>query len=510
MAEELTAELKAALAEGDPREVARLIAAGADVHYRDEEGYDALVHAVHGRDVERDARLIELLEVLIAAGVDLHGVTRYQESGLRVLSRLGRFDGVKRLLDAGADKGQLQWTPLIEAVALGSAADVGREIAAGGGAALEEVDWWSRTAWLVALVVGDRAKVELLRAAGANVNACGRAGQRPLIYAIQGHHPELVRWLLDIGQAVDGSDDFGTTPLMRAVDDEDLACVEVLLAAGADLARDAAGTALSRAGDRTIAMRLLEAGADPKDLPFEGRRALLGLPPWRDDALMTATRQAFRRGRTRSFGASNPERANQPFWQSMIRSGMTAWAAAKRFEPGKRQGGPPVWCAQRFGQSLTFLPDGRVVQIGGEHEDYYDVDFCIYNDVFVHALDGSIAIYGYPEADFPPTDFHTATLVDDHIYVIGSLGYAGARRFGETPLHRLDVRSFRMERLSATGDAPGWIFRHRAIAVSPREIAVSGGTIATLDGDKQSDAENGETYVLDLERLRWRRGAGAS
>jgi hypothetical protein len=28
-----------------------------------------------------------------------------------------------------------------------------------------------------------------------------------------------------------------------------------------------------------------------------------------------------------------------------------------------------VWCAQRFGQSLSFLPDGRVIQIAGEHED---------------------------------------------------------------------------------------------------------------------------------------------
>jgi hypothetical protein len=36
---------------------------------------------------------------------------------------------------------------------------------------------------------------------------------------------------------------------------------------------------------------------------------------------------------------------------------------------------------QRFGQSLTFLPDGRAVQIGGEHVDFYYPVFCIYNDV---------------------------------------------------------------------------------------------------------------------------------
>ena len=61
--------------------------------------------------------------------------------------------------------------------------------------------------------------------------------------------------------------------------------------------------------------------------------------------------------------------------------------------------------AQRFGQSLTLLPDGPALQFGGEHEDYYDPDFCIYNDVFVHEGDGSITIYGYPESAFPPRVF---------------------------------------------------------------------------------------------------------
>jgi hypothetical protein len=112
----------------------------------------------------------------------------------------------------------------------------------------------------------------------------------------------------------------------------------------------------------------------------------------------------------------------------------------------------------RFGQSITCLPDGRVVQIGGEHEDYYDPDFCIYNDVFVHGSEGSIAIFGYPEAVFPPTDFHTATLVDGAIYLIDSLGYVGTRRYGQTPVHRLDVGTYRMERQDASGEQPGWIY----------------------------------------------------
>jgi ankyrin repeat protein len=496
-------ELQAALHDGDPRKVEALIAAGADVRYRDENGYTALIDCVHGRDVARDDRLLDLLRLLLANGVDASAVTSYHESALRVSSRLGRFDAVALLLDAGADPSQLGWTPLIEAVALRSLDDVRALV--GAGAALEDVDWSSRTAFLVALLKGDLDAARLLAGAGANVNARGRVGQPALFFAIAGHHPDVLRWLLETGHDVDGTDDYGTTPLMEAVENDDLACIEILLAAGADVARADGETALKRAPTRAIVLRLLESGADPQELSSGGRRALLGLPPDGDAGLLACTADDFRRARTRRFGTTNPERIDEPFWLGMIRAGICAYSGARLFEPARQHGSPPVWCADRFGQSLTFLPDGRILQIAGEHEDYYDPDFCIYNDVFVHAPDGSIAIYGYPEADFPPTDFHTATLVGDHIYVVGSLGYSGTRRFGETPLYRLDVRSLRMERLAATGPAPGWIFKHRAILVGPHEIQISSGEIATEANGREANAPNTDTFVLDVARLRWRR-----
>src|SRR5438552_12778485 len=98
------ADLRTALGEGDPQRVRALIEAGADVRYKRDHAYDALLDAVHGRDVARDPRLLELLALLAAHGVDLSGVSVYGESGLRVLSRLGRFDAARLLLDAGADK----------------------------------------------------------------------------------------------------------------------------------------------------------------------------------------------------------------------------------------------------------------------------------------------------------------------------------------------------------------------------------------------------------------------
>src|SRR6185312_15079372 len=101
-----------------------------------------------------------------------------------------------------------------------------------------------------------------------------------------------------------------------------------------------------------------------------------------------------------------------------------------------------------------------VVQVAGEHEDFYDEDFCIYNDVFVHSRDGGIRIFGYPESVFPPTDFHTATLIGEYIYLIGSLGYSGHRRYGTTPVYRLHTGTFKIEPLETTGAAPGWLYEH--------------------------------------------------
>ena len=193
------------------------------------------------------------------------------------------------------------------------------------------------------------------------------------------------------------------------------------------------------------------------------------------------------------------------FWEAMIRAGVSAYASRCRFDPAAGIPAAPGWCANRFGQSFTVLPDGQTVQIGGEHEDHYDPDFCIYNDVFVHGSGNSIVMYGYPQDDFPPTDFHTATLVGDGIYLIGSLGYAGTRRYGVTPVYRLDLATWRIDPVAVSGEPPGWIYRHRAVTVGSLAIRVWGGKVVTSLGDKESHDANPASFVFDLDRLHWQR-----
>jgi len=290
---------------------------------------------------------------------------------------------------------------------------------------------------------------------------------------------------------------------MTAVEHSNSEAVDLFLRAGADV--NAGGpreTAIGLVEDRKIALRLLEAGSDPGELALEGRRALLGLEPDRDDPLFQVDKSDFCKAASRRFGARNPEMIAEPFWVAMIRSGLSAYGAGRLF--GATRDDSPIWCAARYGQSITFLTDGRIVQIGGEHEDFYDQDFCIYNDVFVHQPDGEIQIFGYPQSVFPPTDFHTATLVGDQIYIVGALGYQGTRKFGTTPVYRLDITDFHIEEMEVRGNPPGWIYEHRATLQHEYEICIVGGKIITSDGGKEAQIENDTHFILDLKHRVWR------
>jgi hypothetical protein len=205
-----------------------------------------------------------------------------------------------------------------------------------------------------------------------------------------------------------------------------------------------------------------------------------------------------------------------PLWEQAMREDWSGYALGQHLgvEPDRsrwnndfshsayRDTDPgPFWSWQRFGRTATQLPDGRIVFIAGEHEDGYDPDFCIYNDVVVEHPDGRREFFLYPKDAFPPTDFHSATLVGDAIILIGSLGYRDLRRPGETQVLKLDTQSLQFTNLATTGESPGWISRHTAEKLSDTTILVVGGNAQTATGYGPSTG----MFELDLASMTWRR-----
>ncbi|HEX4292927.1 MAG TPA: hypothetical protein VHZ29_02225 [Rhizomicrobium sp.] len=192
-----------------------------------------------------------------------------------------------------------------------------------------------------------------------------------------------------------------------------------------------------------------------------------------------------------------------PVWVWIAEKKLDAYHAKTTFDGPSPNDAGPGWSFSRFGQTKTELPDGRVIRIGGEYEDYYDPDFYIYNDVIVTDAAGHTEIFGYAEDAFPPTDFHTADLAGDRIIVIGNLSYPPLRK-DKAQVFALDTAHYRFDRLNPAGESPPWLYKHASELVENGcAILVRGGAFALPQA--QSLVENIDDWRLDLETCRWER-----
>jgi hypothetical protein len=200
---------------------------------------------------------------------------------------------------------------------------------------------------------------------------------------------------------------------------------------------------------------------------------------------------------------------DNPVWSWLVRTRLSAYNAAAAMGERTGPGTAPGWTFDRFGCSKTVLDDGRVIRIAGEHEDYYDPDFFIYNDVVVIEPDGAVTVHGYPPDVFPPTDFHTAVRVGDQIYIVGNLGYAGERAHGATLVFRLDLGRFTITRApSAASGGPGWIHEHIAeLAPDGAAIIVRRGIVerAGTDAAGPTLIDNIDDWAYHLHDGSWHR-----
>lgn len=175
------------------------------------------------------------------------------------------------------------------------------------------------------------------------------------------------------------------------------------------------------------------------------------------------TREIYEQEKYPKFGKTNPEKMDFEFWKYIIKT--KDWAFRARASLGKIKDlckFPAVWSFARSGMTCTELLDGRKIYIGGEDGDFYEPDFYIYNEVIVIDTNGEIIIYGYPKDIFSPIDSHSATLVENGIYIIGCLGYLMERIPKETPVYYLNCQTFEIHRIETKGKNPGWLFQHEA------------------------------------------------
>ncbi len=476
---------------------------------------------LHREDIKSRCKVIKAIEkssksgmfdavnALLKAGNPAQSRTMLMDTPLAYAYQAGRMDVVKLLIDHGADYDAIGWTRLHYAIVYGEARDVRAALPSD---VLHRPDEEKRTAFELCGLYGSSEKTAILQKELKRLGGVSDGVITAMCDAITSGDILAVKGYLDAGVPAFVSSSYGPDSAICLTETFDLEMLQLLLDHGLDL-REV--DSLSDCHLRPE--RILDENGFPKIFTFG--RALMDAgwkPEWLDDfednqmryisGALLISKEAVRQSQIKEqmsvrFGVSNPERVDHALWRQMIREGYAAYEVAKKFgvDTGVGRDGPK-WCFDRFGMTTTFLPDGRCVQIAGEHEDHYDPDFHIYNDVVVHDGKGGVDIYCYPRADFAPTDFHTATLFDDHILIIGNCGYQGDRRVGETPVYRLNLSDFSIQAVETTGEKPGWINRHSAV-LQDGEIVVSGGQIQSETGY----GDYSESHALRIKDMVWRR-----
>lgn len=215
---------------------------------------------------------------------------------------------------------------------------------------------------------------------------------------------------------------------------------------------------------------------------------------------MDITAHTFHREHRPRFGNRNPERMAYRFWDWMVRTGHAAWEARERVPGGPHDGvGALIWSFQRHGATRTWLPDGRVVCVGGYHyEDLLEGASWVYNDVVVLGPGDEIAIFGYPESLFPPTYDHSATLWGERLLLVGSQHRGRRVPMPQTPVYLLDTTTMAIEAVRTHGLALGCFPDHDAwldgeggliVQHSPSFLPRWRLDLATWEWSKATDAQ---------------------
>ncbi len=233
-----------------PALVRTLLAGGADANAAQVDGTTALHWAAYHDDLET-ARL------LVASGAEVDAVNRYGVPALSLAAGNGNAALVQFLLEAGSDPNAVLLggeTVLMTAARTGNLSAVKALLA--GGADPDARERREQTALMWAAAEGHTGIVDALVAAGADVHASLESGFNPLLFAVREGRIEVVQRLLDTGVDVNAAIERAQEKPAELVNNASYRPVDEGMSPLALAVRN---------GHFELALRLIEAGADPND-----------------------------------------------------------------------------------------------------------------------------------------------------------------------------------------------------------------------------------------------------
>ena|GEM_PF-6264076 len=210
-----------------------LLEAGADMELRDEYGNTALLRAVMGND-------LNVARFLIEAGADINAINEKGESALHLIAKNENKDApeiakmlMKRGIKMSEDENSIQWSPLFFAQAY-HLPEMVRVLVEGGyvgGSKVED----SLSPFASMVLKGQFDLAEKMLEKGADINQHSLMFGTPLILAVEQKNEKAVKWLIKKGASLDELDrgPMGENALFKAVKNQDITMIKILLKAGA-------------------------------------------------------------------------------------------------------------------------------------------------------------------------------------------------------------------------------------------------------------------------------------
>lgn len=280
----MTALMMAAWLNREPSVIRALIAAGADIGARTDEGFTAFMFAARSSSVD-------VLEALQDAGAVID-TWSYLGGNTLMSAATGNTDPavIRFLLNHGANVNE--WDSWGLSVLMGAAwqnpnPDVVRALM-DAGADVNAVDRdpvSARSALLYAARYNNSDVLQALIERGADVNVVGRDGDTALMWAARtstnrAREPERIEVLIRAGAALESRDKHGATALRWAADYQQEVALTTLVRAGADVDTiDSRGVTplmrLAAYADHTLVKVVIDAGASVSVRDAEGLTALM-------------------------------------------------------------------------------------------------------------------------------------------------------------------------------------------------------------------------------------------